>query len=133
MADRAGEGSTVNPERCPNPECMHASGSPPSNGRFFRRKGSYRQREDRPIARFQCKTCGRHFSEQTLRPGYRDRRPELEAPLRALHRGGFSLRKAAVLLGVSREAVRRRYARFDRERLLGELSPADPPLDTGRR
>jgi transposase-like protein len=102
------------PERCPNNRCRHSPRRRvPTDPPFFRRKGAFRRSSgDEFVARFQCKSCGKHFSEQTFRNDYRERLPELEATLRLMQASGFSRRRAAKLLGVHRKTVAKRYRRF---------------------
>ena len=71
------------------------------------------------VARFQCKTCGKHFSEQTFSPDYRDRKPELGPQIARLLAAGYSQRSSARLLGVNRKTVARRALRLRRERRAG--------------
>jgi transposase-like protein len=75
---------------------------------FFRYKGTYQGAGRREVRRAQCKTCGRHFSEQSESETRRARRPELAAPVRRLLDSGLSIRAVARLLGVTRPTVRRR-------------------------
>lgn len=80
----------------------------PEPSPFFWSKGSFQRRDRRRIRRFQCKGCGRHFSEQTLSPTWRRRRSDIDAPLLGLLRDGKSSRAAARLLGINRKTVERR-------------------------
>ena len=66
------------PPYCPNGACRHRRTAISRSSAFFRRKGSFARLGDRRVARFQCKICGRHFSEQTFRVDYRWKRPELD-------------------------------------------------------
>jgi len=100
------------PTHCPNPYCIHGREAPRgSAGRFYRRKGSFARAGEERVARFQCKSCGRWFSEQTFRPSYRLKRPDLDPALLLLRRRGCSIRQAARLLGVHRSTVARRVHR----------------------
>lgn len=104
------------PSHCPNLDCRHARRTPgprpPERERFYRRKGSYPRLGDGRVARFQCKSCGRHFSEQTFAEDYREKKPELDPAVERLARAGCSARRAARLLGVDRKTVLRRYHRL---------------------
>ena len=94
------------PARCPHPGCdaRDDAGSAP----FFWSKGTYPGAGRCKIRRYQCKSCLRHFSDQTGRPTWRRRRRDVDEPLRSLLRRGVSLRAAARLLGVNRKTVERR-------------------------
>lgn len=100
------------PEACPNPLCpRHEPDEPAEEGQpFFRYKGTFRGADGRLVRRVQCVACGRHFSEQTFRPDFRARRPDLDPELARLHAEGLSRRAIARLLGVSRGLVARRLA-----------------------
>jgi len=64
------------PPFCPNPSCAFHAGAKPS-WRWVR-AGFYRRRAaPRRVQRYRCDHCGRHFSEQTFRPTYWLKRPEL--------------------------------------------------------
>jgi transposase-like protein len=93
------------PRHCPTPDC-----APTDGATFFRRKGTFQRADASVVARFQCKECRRHFSEQTFRADYRWRRRDLDAHVHGLRKRGISVRAAARLLGVDRKTVRRREA-----------------------
>ena len=67
------------PPRCPHPDCLRHRHP---GGRFYYRYGYYQAacRAHR-IQRYLCRTCGRTFSRQSFRMDFRDRRPDLNAPL----------------------------------------------------
>ena len=112
---------TTVPGRCPNPACeLHDHASPPAVA-FYWRKGAFTGRDHATVARFQCKHCRRHFSEQTFRDTWRRRRCDVDEALRDLLGRGTSLRAAARLLGVNRKTVERR-ARDPRWRPPGPAS-----------
>ena len=93
------------PPRCPTQGCDSARRP---EGRWFTQRGTFPRADGRHVRRFECKSCGRHFSEQTFRLDYRQKLPRLNAPLRALLAAGTSFRAAARLLGVNRKTVLRR-------------------------
>lgn len=93
------------PPRCPTPACDSVR-SP--DGTWFTQRGTFPRADGRLVRRFQCKSCGRHFSEQTFRLDYRQKLPRINLPLRELLAAGTSFRAAARLLGVNRKTVRRR-------------------------
>jgi len=94
---------------CPNSSCTsHASTDPDfnpiiRNGTFFRRSDS------RKISRFFCKVCGRYFSRSTFHPAYFQKCRRITYPLRMLLGSGVTQRRSALLLGVARSTVERRF------------------------
>ena len=103
------------PQQCPNPTCAHALPDG-ERARFFRFKGAFERRDQRRVRRFQCKACGRHFSEQTGRHDFGQKRPEINAPLARLRASGLGIRAAARVLGLNRKTVSRRFAWADAQR-----------------
>ena len=104
------------PPRCPNPDCPKSNPATESALPFFRRKGSFLKGGDLRVARFQCKTCGKHFSEQTFAPDRGEKRPELTPAVERLAKEGYSARQAAALLRVNRKTVSWRFRRWKEER-----------------
>lgn len=92
-------------------------------GRYFRRTDS------RYIARFKCRHCARHYSRATGTPCYRQRRRRVNEPIRKLLSSGVSMRRIALLLGISRDTVARRLvhlaeqARNRHQQRLAQLAP----------
>jgi len=93
------------PRRCPSPHCP-AHAHPPA--RFFQRNGSYHPRcRNHPVPRFRCRSCGQHFSRQTFRADYRQKKPHLNpllvtsavAPLRRKGRLSRSQKARRALFG----------------------------------
>jgi len=117
---------SFSPPRCPNSACPeHLHPGP----RFFRRAGFYKVWcHDEPVPRFRCKTCQRCFSRQTFRAGYRDRRPDLNAPLLELVTSGVGLRQCGRLLGLDIHSVLHKLQKIARtcELLHDNMSPQLP-------
>jgi hypothetical protein len=70
------------------------------------------------VQRYQCKHCRGRFSERTLLPEYRQRKPRANDMIRKMLLSGVSQRRTAFNLGVSRITVARRipwFARLARE------------------
>lgn len=83
------------PGRCPDKSCdNHIS---PRAG-FLRKRGTYSGSDGRTVQRYQCKDCGRTFTNRT------------EAPARLQRAEGITMRRAAILLDVSYNTVRRRMS-----------------------
>ena len=80
------------PPRCPSRACDSARDP---NGTWFTHRGTFPRTDGRLVRRYQCKSCGRHFSEQTFRLDYRQKMPRINKPLRVLLAAGTSLRAAA--------------------------------------
>lgn len=100
------------PPRCPNRGCAKHWQPTPA---FFRRVGSYRPRcRTVPVPRFECRDCGRGFSRQTFRLDYRDRRPELNAPLFERLTGGATLRHCSRTLGADCKTIQRKFRKLSR-------------------
>jgi hypothetical protein len=66
------------------------------------------------VPRFKCRVCGRGFSRQTFRLDYRDKRPELNAPLFGLLASGVGLRQAARVLRMGVGPVQRKFRKIGR-------------------
>lgn len=105
------------PPHCPNIRCQHhRRAAPPTDppprepggGPFFRYKGSFARADDVRVRRYQCKACQRHFSEQTFRPDYRLKRPEITDAVLRLRARGYSIRAIARLVGIDRRTAARR-------------------------
>ena len=88
------------PPRCPYSRCpQHRR----PEGRFYYRYGYYHpESRAHEVQRYLCRTCRRTFSRQTFRVDFRDRRPDLNAPLYRLLNSGVGLRQSARLIGLSR-------------------------------
>jgi transposase-like protein len=100
------------PPRCPNTKCkFHAD----PVERFYRRMGYFStQTRPEPTQRFRCRECSCSFSVQTFRIDYRDRRPEVNAPLAALLTSGVGYRQSARNLRMSHGALQRKAAKLGR-------------------
>jgi transposase-like protein len=85
------------PTICPNSECeFHAT----KTSGFFRKKGTYTPKcRGRALTRYQCKACGKTFSNQTSAKSVRQHKPEINAVMAKLICSGVTLRRAAWILG----------------------------------
>lgn len=87
---------------CPNLTCACPE--------FIIRDGTFWRREDsKSVQRFRCKTCGTRFSTATFTPTYRQKRRRINSPLLKLLASGVSQRRAAIILGVHRRTVERKF------------------------
>lgn len=68
----------------------------------------YRSSDSRHIQRFLCKNCGKHFSNATFSACYRQKKRRLNEPIRAQLCSGLSIRRLAMLHGVTRKTIARK-------------------------
>jgi transposase-like protein len=100
------------PPRCPNTKCKFHT-DPVE--KFYWRMGYFRSKtRPEPTQRFRCRECNGSFSVQTFRIDYRDRRPEVNAPLAALLTSGVGYRQSARNLRMSHGALQRKAAKLGR-------------------
>lgn len=94
------------PDCCPNAECEN-SRSPLAH--FSRKRGYYKPKSlGHRLARYQCKACGRTFSNRTDSDESRQHRPDINQLLPRLLCSGVTMRRAAWILGCSYNTVRAR-------------------------
>ena len=105
------------PKFCPHRNCRcHARGNP--QFRWVRR-GSYTRKCDRrTIPKFQCKSCGDHFSQQSFANTYYMKKPELLPAVAAGMVAGSAARQSARSLGCSHTTVVRLRNRLGRHAML---------------
>ena len=98
---------------CPDSECLSQNKGP--NPARIVRKGSYWRRSDgQRIPRFLCLDCSRSFSSSRFFPSYRQKKRKLNFPIMQLLNSGVSQRRAALILGVNRKTIIRKF-RFQAE------------------
>jgi transposase-like protein len=86
---------------CPNPSCACPD--------FIIRDGTFYRREDsKLIQRYRCKICGTRFSNATFTPTFRQKKRRINSPLLKLLSSGVSMRRSALLLGVTRGTIERK-------------------------
>lgn len=94
---------------CPNPKCVLVENSSPRK-RLIVRNGTYKRASDsRRIHRFHCRNCHSYFSRATGSERYGQKVRRINEPLKFLLVSGISQRRAALLLGVDRKTVARRF------------------------
>ena len=69
------------------------------------KKGFYHKKKTRRVQRYQCRTCGKSFSDQTGSPSYRLKKGHLRNRLLHLLCSGMSQRRAARYLGIHQDTV----------------------------
>ena len=73
------------------------------------KKGSYRRKSDsRHIQRFYCKRCKKTYSLAYNDPAYNQKKRRINYPLKKLLASCISMRRAALILGVTRKTVSRK-------------------------
>jgi len=77
--------------------------------KIVRRGRFVRARDRRSLQRFECRGCHRSFSEATFDPCFNQKKRDLNPLLFRLFTGGYSQRRAALDLGVSRTTVVRKF------------------------
>lgn len=95
------------PTRCPNPGCVRHNSAPDD---FLRKRGTYIDPKGRRFQRYECKKCGRTFTNNTFKPRSPHRLTDINRPLLGLLCSGVTNRRAALLLDISRATVARRIA-----------------------
>lgn len=74
------------------------------------RDGYFRRLDDsKNVQRFRCKNCGLRFSSATFSELYRQKRRRINSPLLKLLGSSVSQRRAAILLGVNKKTIERRF------------------------
>src|SRR5690348_17333310 len=102
---------------CPNPACRF-SRRDRHLWRFVKFGTYWSQSLSRPVQRFRCDTCRRHFSTQTFSTTYWLRRPDLLVPLFKLIVTCAGFRQLGRALKVSAQTVMGQVARLGRHCLL---------------
>ena len=88
---------------CPNLHCAF-----PEN---IIRDGRFRRKDDsKKIQRYRCKNCRLRFSSATLTDTYRQKKRRVNYPLLKLLASGISMRRSAIILGVNRRTVERKFS-----------------------
>jgi len=86
---------------CPNPNCACPG--------FIIRDGTFYRRDDsKLIQRYRCKTCGTRFSNSTFTSTFKQKKRRINSPLLKLLSSGVSVRRSALLLGVTRGTIERK-------------------------
>ena len=98
----------VRPQHCPDPSCQHHQNAPAD---FFVHRGSYKTKHDRQVVpRYQCKSCRKTFSSRRFSPTYRQHKPQVNQTLGNLLSSGVTQRRAAIVLGINKVTVARKFA-----------------------
>jgi transposase-like protein len=95
------------------------------------KKGFYQKKKSRSVQRYQCRTCGRSFSDQTNAPSYRLKKSHVRNRLLQLMCSGMSQRRAARYLGIHQDTVASliaRMAKTARQKNLAEAKRRKPTV-----
>src|SRR5690349_18088765 len=103
--------------KCPNINCPTGPERPDFDP-IVRKGFFYRESSSRFIQRFLCKNCGKRFSTATFNPCYRQKKRRLNPLIRRLLCSGVSQRRIALLLGISRLTVERKFLFLSDQALL---------------
>lgn len=97
------------PKYCLNEKCIFSTNL---QAGFFRRRGTYTAKchGGVRVPRYQCKGCGRLFSQLALRPEHDQKRPDINQMLAQLLCEGVTLRGCARVLKVSYDTIKTRSA-----------------------
>ena len=95
---------------CPSSKITEGTQSRVAQNGYFR--SHYRSR---PIRRYRCVTCGRHFSNATFNPCYRQKKRHLNDSIKFLLCSLVSQRRIAWFFGINRKTVARKFLFLARE------------------
>src|SRR5579885_1643095 len=120
------------PVICPRSDCpsrLATQTSGPNPGHRVRKRGSFRRADSlKRIHRYDCLSCGRSFSEATLEPECWQKKRHWNEAVYKLLCSGISQRRLALILGLSRTTITRKFlflarqARREHERWLQTLA-----------
>lgn len=90
---------------CPKPNCLNVN-----NPSKITKDGSFKRACDsRVIQRFKCKKCGSRFSSATFSLEKYQKKRRVNPILFRLLASGISMRRAALILGINRKTVHRKF------------------------
>jgi len=94
---------------CPDFNCQSRLFPSPDLEHIVRFGTFFRKSDSRHIDRFRCQICKRTFSRSTLLPNYRQKVRRITHPLEEMLYSGVTQRRSAMILGVARSTVSRRF------------------------
>ncbi len=121
--------------QCPQNACRSSSANPAS-GRLVRNGFFYRKSDSTRVRRFRCLICKRSTSVATTNSCYRQKKRQVNEPLRRLLVSGVSQRRSARILRVTRKTVERKFrflaeqARVDQCQFRESFLQRSPPLSS---
>lgn len=98
--------------RCPVCKKENRANRDPDTGRKTEQKyGSYRRKSDsRVMQRYKCLVCDKTYSTAINDPAYNQKKRRINYPLKCAFASLMSMRRAAILFGVTRKTVARKLA-----------------------
>ncbi len=92
---------------CPNKKCkFHML----SEGWAYAKKGYFKTKWNaQPVPRYRCGECGKYFSSHTFRESYGQKKPYLNQEVFKWYASGTTLRRMAIVMGVSRVTITRKF------------------------
>lgn len=94
--------------QCPDSECSSQNHGPKASS-IVRRGSFWRRSDGQRIWRYQCGKCRRYFSSGTKNACFRQRKRHLNHRLKLLLISGVSQRRCALIFGISRSTVVRKF------------------------
>ncbi|MFM8269986.1 MAG: hypothetical protein ACKN9V_07335 [Pseudomonadota bacterium] len=92
---------------CPNKECKFHTWS---EGWTYAKKGYFKTKWNaQPVPRYRCRYCGKYFSSHTFRESYGQKKPYLNQEVFKWYASGTTLRRMAIVMGVSRVTINRKF------------------------
>lgn len=89
---------------------------PKFKGNWFKKKGYFKTKHNgQKVPRYQCKVCDKFFSSRTHLPTYKQKKPALNQTIFKLYCSGLSLRRMALIMGINRKTVYRKFLYLARE------------------
>lgn len=113
------------------PQCDLKSEGPTTRPRIKRDGYFYRRSDSRRVQRFRCLRCRKHFSFATHHPCYRQKKRQMNEPLRRFFCSGVSQRRLARNFSLSRTTVVRKllFLAAQAELELEEMNQSHPPVE----
>jgi hypothetical protein len=104
----------MNPKNlnCPNSKCIShslVSEKRPKKSLFVRNGFDFRKDDSRKIQTYRCLGCGKSISDATNHPAFRQRKRRINPLIEKLFVSGVSQRRAAIILGINRKTVVRKF------------------------
>ena len=93
----------------------------PETKHWIRRKDAYyRSSDSRWITRFRCLVCQKSFSAARFSPAFRQKKRKLNEVLRRHLSSSLSQRRAAILFGVNRKTIERKFLYLGEQAVLSQ-------------
>ena len=93
---------------CPHPDCSTRLLESPETSRIVGNGFFYRRSDSRWIRRYQCRVCGRYFSNASFRADAYQKKRRMNYRIWRLYESGVSQRRLALVLSLNRKTVVRK-------------------------